>query len=82
MRSKFIIPFALALLLFPGLVPAAQGDVNSLIEKLNTHHSVKGRSLTCHAKGFGPGPPTFPLTLNIPVYTTASLEILLFRGIP
>ena len=42
MRSKFIIPFALALLLFPGLVPAAQGDVNSLIEKLNAHHSVKG----------------------------------------
>ena len=42
MRSKFIIPLALILTLFPGLAPAAQADVNTLIEKLNDHHSVKG----------------------------------------
>jgi len=42
MRSKFIIPLALALMVFPGFTPAAQGDVNSLIEKLNSHHSVQG----------------------------------------
>jgi len=49
MWSKFIIPVALVLMVFPGFTPAAQGDVNSLIEKLNAHHSVKG---TASSKGW------------------------------